>query len=113
MAGDAPRLHLGSLEQLWFPKLGVTVRQGHRVNRRTLPLVAGRPSKLVGRMLEDDLDVIGMGAERFGSAFEAALILGHVTALTAIHPRHRLVEGIAIEVVDRGLVNLWNLGIAE
>src|SRR5271169_6263641 len=64
-------------------------------------------------MLQYDLIEVAMRAERLGRILEALLVGAHVAALASIDPRDRLVEGVAVEVVDRGLLNLRNLRIAE
>src|SRR5580700_4491626 len=84
VAGDASRLHLGAGQELLLPEFDLAVRHRRRVDRRSLAVVTGGAAQLVGRMLKDDLFVIGMGAEGLSSVFEAALVLGRVTALTAV-----------------------------
>ena len=89
------------------------MREPHRADRGSLPVVTRRASELVGRMLQDDLIEIWMRAERLGRVLEALLVGAHVAALASIDSRDRFVEGVAVEVVDRGLLNLRNLRIAE
>src|SRR5208337_5169632 len=74
MATDAPRVYLGADQQRRVPVFRVTVRHRNRVERRTLSIVAGRASKLVGRMLADDLVEVGVGAERLGGVLEALFV---------------------------------------
>src|SRR6267378_536707 len=112
MTLDASRLHLVALEQREIPIEIVAMRQTHGANRRTLTVVTRRASEFFRRMLQDDLFEIWMSAERLGRIFEALLVDAHMTALASIDPRDGLVERVAIEVVNRSLLNLRNLPIA-
>src|SRR5271163_4156476 len=64
-------------------------------------------------MLQYDLIEVAMRAKRLGRILEALLVGAHVAALASIDPSDRLVERVAIKVVDRRLLNLRNLRIAE
>ena len=75
--------------------------------------MAGSATELIGWMFADDLLEIGMGAKRLRRIFEAAFVDTHVAGLAAVDARHRFVEGVAVEIFDRGLLDLGNLGIAE
>src|SRR5580704_18425827 len=101
MALDASRLHLVTAQHRRIPIRIVAMREPHRADRGPLPVVAGRASELVRRMLQYDLIEVGMRTKRLGRILEALLVGAHVAALTSIDPRYRLVKCVAIEVVDR------------
>ncbi len=113
MALDASGLHLGAPEHRRIPIRIVAMRHPHRAHRRPLSVVTRRASEFVGRMLQYDLIEVAVRAKRLGRILEALLVGAHMTALASIDPRDRLVEGVAVEVVDRGLLNPRNLRITE
>src|SRR5579885_1621326 len=106
MALDAARLLLRPPEQRMLPVLDVAMRHRDRIDRGPLPFVTGSAAELVGRMVADDRFVVRMGAKRLRRILEAVLVDSHMARLAAVHACDRLVEGVAIEVVDRGLLDL-------
>src|SRR5258708_804347 len=113
MALDASGLHLVAAQHRRIPIRIVAMRETHRTDRRPLPVVTRRASEFVGRMLQYDLIEVTMRAKWLGKILEALFVGAHVAALTSIDARDCLVEGIAVEVIDRSLLNLRNLRVAE
>ena len=83
----------------------------YAIDGHALAFVTARAAKFFGRM-----GVVGqknlsarMGPERMLFFFKAGSVDGEMARLAAVHPRNRLIESIAIELIERHLLNLWNL----
>src|SRR5260370_20652795 len=113
MAVDTLRWDVVAAQHRRIPMRMVAMREAPRADRRPLPVVTRSASEFVGRMLQHDLIEVAMRAKRFGRILEALLVGAHVAALASIHPRDRFVEGVAVEIVDRSLLNLRNLRLTE
>src|SRR3989337_2413247 len=88
-----------------------TVGMFRAVDGDALPFMTARAAELSRRMgvvAEEDFP-FRMGFERIGLLFKPRTIDRQVAGLTPIHARDGLIETIAVEFVERHLLDLGNL----
>jgi hypothetical protein len=93
----------------------LAVAVGHRnaADGSALPFMARSTSEFIGRMLENYLVEVAVGTKWLGGVLEAFFISPNVTALASIDASDGFVKGVAIEIIDRGLINLGDFRVAE
>src|SRR5690349_11706155 len=111
MAGSAARLSAGAAQQREFPKMTFAVRRLGAVDGHALTFMTSRAAEFIRRMsvVAQQNFAPRMGLEWICLFFKARPIDCEMARLATIHPRHRLIEAIAIEFVECDLLNFWNL----
>src|SRR5713226_9608320 len=111
MARSAARLDLNATQQRIFPVMDFTVCLLKAVNRHALAVMTRSTAKLVGGMgIVGEQDLASwMGFEGIGFFFKSRPVDGQVASLTAIDAGNRLVEPIAVELVQGYLLDFGNL----
>src|SRR5207249_2829803 len=104
---------LDELDVLDVPVLveEVPVRGLDAVDRRSLPAVARRAPELLGRMLAEVELAPGVGLPRVRLVIEAGLVDAGVARHAAVDARDRLVEVVAVELLEHELLDLGDLGL--
>src|SRR5439155_47640 len=87
----------------------VPVRGLDAVDRRPLPAVAGCAAELLGRMLAEEELTAGVRLPRVRLVLEAGLADASVAGHAPIDARDRLVEVVAVELLEHELLDLRNL----
>src|SRR5262245_50165440 len=111
MARRAARLDLRTAQQRVLPVMHLAVGLIDAVNRYALAIMTRRAAELFRRV-----GIVGkqhlasrMGFEGVLLFLEASSIDRHMARLTAIHARNRLIETIAVELLQGYLLDLGNL----
>src|SRR5207253_2806597 len=102
---------LDELDVLHVPVLveEVPVRGLDAVDRRSLPAVARRAPELLGRMLAEVELAPGVRLPRVRLVLEAGLVDAGVARHAAVDARDRLVEVVAVELLEHELLDLGDL----
>src|SRR5437764_888899 len=87
-------------------RLRLPVRGLDAVDRRSLPAVTRRASELLGRMLAEVELAPGVRLPRVPLVLEARLVDAGVARHAAVDARDRLVEVVAIELLEHELLDL-------
>jgi hypothetical protein len=108
MTGGATRLNFGAAKQRMFPIGNLSMSLLDAVDRRSLPLMAWRTTKLFWRMgvIRQQNFTPWMSAERLGLLFKTRTVDGHVAGLAPIYPGDRLVKVITIKLIEHDLTDL-------
>ena len=88
--------------------MNFAVRLTGAIDRNALPFVAPRAAKFVGRMsiVRQQHLAARVGSIRLGLLFESRPIDRQMTSDAAVDARHRLIEEVTIEFIERDLLNL-------
>ena len=87
----------------------VAVRDLRAVDGGTLPTVAGRAAELIGRMLREQDVAVGMRLPRVRLVLEAGFVDAGVARRAAVDAGDRLVEVVAVELLEHHLLDLRDL----
>src|SRR5439155_10154423 len=87
----------------------VAVRDLRAVDGRTLPTVARRAAELLGRMFRQKDVAVGMCLPRVRLVLEARFVDAGVARRAAVDAGDRLVEVVAVELLEHHLLDLRDL----